>query len=139
MKYESVTEKQKLQVLREHLEEIRWKSLDEKAWCLHCDKQFAGKDVRVYRDGGDLFLGCGTPGCDKSPLDWARQPWWRPSAARQQVPPEPGDLQGRGGERSCSDKSHNLRNDIEGRVQRGTPARFVDDRHGGLAGRADLS
>ena len=31
MKYESVTEKQKLQVLREHLEEIRWKSLDEKA------------------------------------------------------------------------------------------------------------
>ena len=81
MKYESVTEEQKLQLLREHLDEIRWKSLDQKAWCLHCDKQFAGKDVRVYRHGSDLLLECGTPGCDGSPLDWAGKSWWREGEA----------------------------------------------------------
>jgi len=56
---------------------IRWKSLDQKAWCLHCNQQFAGKDVRVYRHGRDLLRECGTPQCNGSPLDWAEEPWWR--------------------------------------------------------------
>jgi len=103
MKYEWVTEEQKLKLLQEQdIMGVEWTNLEQKAWCLHCNRQFAGKDARVYRHRGDFLLECGTPNCDGSPLDWAAEPWWRPSAARQQVPPELGDLQGRGGERSCS-------------------------------------
>ncbi len=78
MKYESVTEEQKLQLLIEQdLGDIKWKSLDQKAWCLHCDEQFTGRDVRAYREGRDLLLECGNRGCNGSPLDWAGKPWWR--------------------------------------------------------------
>ncbi len=78
MRYETVTEEQKLRLLREQdLGDIKWKSLDQRAWCLHCNEQFTAKDVRVYRDGRDLLLECGNPGCNGSPLDWAGKPWWR--------------------------------------------------------------
>jgi hypothetical protein len=41
--------------------------------------------VRVFHEGDDLMLACGTPNCGGSPLEWASEPWWRPSAARQKA------------------------------------------------------
>ena len=86
MQYVTVSEEQKLALLREQdLGEIEWRSLDQKAWCMFCNKQFTGKDVRVHRDGHDFFLECGTPDCDGSILEWAARPWWRSSKARQRA------------------------------------------------------
>lgn len=54
-----------------------WPSLNHTMWCLHCEKEFSGRDVRVYSDdAGELWLECGTPDCDGSPIDWAEYPWW---------------------------------------------------------------
>lgn len=57
---------------------------DAEIWCLHCDKAFKVRDVRVVRDPSQarifregVYLECGTPGCDGSPLDWSSSPWWR--------------------------------------------------------------
>ena len=59
-------------------------SPDDEVWCLHCDKAFKVRDVRVLRDPSQshafkdgISLECGTPGCDGSPLDWSDNPWWR--------------------------------------------------------------
>lgn len=54
----------------------KWKNLDESKWCLHCEAQFTGHSVRVYEEDGEVWLECGTPGCDGSPIDWADYPWW---------------------------------------------------------------
>ena len=52
-------------------------NLDHTKWCLHCGKSFNGHSVRVWKDKqGRLWLECGTPGCDGSPIDWAEYPWW---------------------------------------------------------------
>jgi hypothetical protein len=56
---------------------MKWKSLEDKRWCLHCDSQFLARQVRFYTDGEDILVECGNSGCDGSPLDWARTPWWR--------------------------------------------------------------
>lgn len=86
MEYITVTDEEKLNLLIEQdLCGVEWKSLDQKTWCLYCNRQFVGREVRIYRDGDDLMLECGTPDCDGSPLDWSEEPWWRPSAARQRV------------------------------------------------------
>lgn len=46
---------------------------------MHCARKFSGHLVRVWQDeAGALWLECGTPGCDGSPIDWAPYPWWDP-------------------------------------------------------------
>ena len=38
---------------------------------------FVADAVRVYKEEDPgLWLECGTPGCDGSPMDWADYPWW---------------------------------------------------------------
>jgi hypothetical protein len=65
----------KLNLLRDH--DGDWPDLDHAKWCLHCGKNFTGHQVRVWRDQtGRLWLECGTPDCDGSPIDWADYPWW---------------------------------------------------------------
>ena len=65
----------KLNLLRAH--DAEWPDLDHTKWCLHCGKRFDGRSVRVRQDRkGQLWLECGTPGCDGSPIDWADYPWW---------------------------------------------------------------
>ena len=68
----------KLALLRKHdICNVGWQSLQDHAFCLHCDQSFTGEQVRVYVEDGELMLECGTPDCDGSPLDWSRKPWWR--------------------------------------------------------------
>jgi len=67
----------KLNLLREHDISGGWPNLEHEKWCLHCGKSFNGHSVRVWKDGQEqLWLECGTPGCDGSPIDWADYPWW---------------------------------------------------------------
>lgn len=76
-KYVTIPDAQKLKLLNEHSIAGPWPSLDHTMWCLHCEKEFNGRDVRVYSDEkGGLWLECGTPDCDGSPIDWAPYPWW---------------------------------------------------------------
>ncbi len=72
-----LTNAEKLRLLKKHALGTVWKSLKDKNWCLHCQKQFSGHSVRVYQDDGPgLWLECGPLGCDGSPVDWADHPWW---------------------------------------------------------------
>jgi hypothetical protein len=70
---------EKLKLLNKHSMGVSWGSLDEKKWCLHCRKQFSGLSARIYRENGKLWVECGTPDCDGSPLDFANFPWWDPN------------------------------------------------------------
>jgi hypothetical protein len=84
----------KLNLLNAHDISGEWTSLDETRWCLHCRKRFTGRQARVWKDKqGRLWLECGTPGCDGSPIDWAPYPWWDENhpATRAYLanPPEP--------------------------------------------------
>jgi len=69
----------KLNLLRAHSLGCDWPDLDQQHWCLHCRKKFSGHSARVWKAiDGSLWLECGTPGCDGSPIDWAPFPWWNP-------------------------------------------------------------
>ena len=69
----------KLNLLREHSMGCDWPDLDQEQWCLHCGKKFSGRSARVWQSrDGSLWLECGTPDCDGSPIDWAPYPWWDP-------------------------------------------------------------
>ena len=75
--YVTLPDPEKLKLLQAHCFDGTWPSLDHEKWCLHCEKTFTGRSARVWRDpDGDLWLECGTPGCNGSPIDWADYPWW---------------------------------------------------------------
>jgi len=77
MKYVDFPHNKKLNLLNEH--DGDWENLEQSKWCLHCSQSFTGLSVRVEQDdAGKLWLECGTPGCDGSPIDWAPYPWWDP-------------------------------------------------------------
>jgi hypothetical protein len=79
MKYVTLPYNKKLNLLREHCVGCEWPDLDQEHWCLHCSKKFNGHSARVWQDEeGRLWLECGTPDCDGSPIDWAPYPWWDP-------------------------------------------------------------
>jgi hypothetical protein len=75
--YIEISPAEKLKLLNEHAMGTKWKSLNESKWCLHCNAQFTGRSVRVYKDEDEgPWLECGTPNCGGSPIDWANHPWW---------------------------------------------------------------
>ena len=75
--YVTLSDADKLQLLRQHTLDGEWPDLNHKLWCLHCEKQFDGHSVRVWESApGRYWLECGTPGCDGCPIDWAPYPWW---------------------------------------------------------------
>ena len=78
-KYVSLPFNKKLNLLREHSVGCDWPDLDHDQWCLHCGRKFSGHSARVWQAAdGSLWLECGTPDCDGSPIDWAPFPWWDP-------------------------------------------------------------
>lgn len=77
--YVVLSDAKKLRLLQAHGFQSPFPTLDQKNWCLHCEQEFDGHSVRVWRDpSGGHWLECGTPGCDGSPIDWAPYPWWDP-------------------------------------------------------------
>jgi hypothetical protein len=80
IKYLNLPYNKKLNLLRQHSVSCDWPNLDQENWCLHCSKKFSGHSARVWQDEtGSLWLECGTPNCDGSPIDWAPCPWWDPN------------------------------------------------------------
>lgn len=77
--YVELPHNKKLNLLRAHSMGCDWPNLEQEHWCLHCNKKFTGHSVRVWQDeAGALWLECGTPECNGSPIDWAPYPWWEP-------------------------------------------------------------
>jgi hypothetical protein len=77
--YIEISPDEKLKLLNEHGIGVTWGSLDDEKWCLHCEKKFSGSSARIYRENGELWVECGTPDCDGSPIDFANYPWWDPN------------------------------------------------------------
>jgi hypothetical protein len=76
-RYITLSPDEKLELLKRHCFGAPFPTLDQRNWCLHCEKEFDGHSVRVWEDArGGHWLECGTPGCDGSPIDWAPYPWW---------------------------------------------------------------
>jgi hypothetical protein len=99
--YLSLPHNKKLNLLRSHSFNCCWPDLDQEHWCMHCSQKFNGHSVRVWQDSkGALWLECGTPECDGSPIDWADHPWWDPEhpatiAYLKNPPPPPKGKRGR--------------------------------------------
>jgi hypothetical protein len=68
---------EKLETLR-RLDRFRhWHSLEEKRYCLCCDKIIRGEEIRVVGEGDEpesRRLMCPTAGCSSIPMDWALPP-----------------------------------------------------------------
>jgi hypothetical protein len=69
----NLSEAEKLEALR-RLDQFRpWHSLDEKRYCLVCDKIITGRQIQVAggtRGNGPLRLNCPTERCHSIPMDW---------------------------------------------------------------------
>ena len=63
----------KLEILR-HLDRYRrWRSLDEKRYCLACSTIIQGHDILIVggtRGTGPLRVICPSPSCHSIPMDW---------------------------------------------------------------------
>jgi hypothetical protein len=69
----TLTDADKLEVLR-RLDQFRqWRSLDGKRYCLVCGKIITGREIQVAggtRGNGSLRLSCPTERCNSIPMDW---------------------------------------------------------------------
>jgi hypothetical protein len=66
-------EREKLEVLQRLDRYRKWRSLEEKRYCLVCGKVIAGHDIQVIggtRGAGPLRVICSTRGCHSIPMDW---------------------------------------------------------------------
>jgi hypothetical protein len=64
---------QKLEVLRRLDQFRRWRSLDEKRYCLVCGKIITGRQIQITggaRPTRPRRLICSTEGCNSIPMDW---------------------------------------------------------------------
>lgn len=66
------------EVIARELREQADFGMEDVIYCLHCDKNFKGAEVRVEVDPDDavIYLHC-PHDCDGDPLDWSPRPWWR--------------------------------------------------------------
>jgi hypothetical protein len=67
------SEREKLDVLQRLDHYRKWRSLEEKRYCLVCGKIIAGHDLQVIggtRGTGPLRVICSTRGCHSIPMDW---------------------------------------------------------------------
>ncbi|MEP6604398.1 MAG: hypothetical protein ABJB69_10670 [Spartobacteria bacterium] len=68
-----VSDEEKLEALQRLDQHRRWRSLDEKRYCLGCGKLISGGEIELLggsRPSGPLRLACPTDGCPSIPMDW---------------------------------------------------------------------
>src|SRR6266568_3471141 len=69
----ALSEAAKLEALQ-RLDQFRqWRSLDDKRYCLACDRIITGRQIQVAggtRGNGPLRLSCPTERCNSIPMDW---------------------------------------------------------------------
>jgi hypothetical protein len=70
----SMSDKHKLHTLQQLDRYRKWRSLDEKRYCLVCGKIITGRQIQVAGTtfgNGALRLSCPTEQCNSIPMDWA--------------------------------------------------------------------
>ncbi len=70
-----LSESEKLEVLNRFDEFRKWRSLDDKRYCLVCGKIIDGQGISVIggsRGAGPLRVICATERCESIPMDWVR-------------------------------------------------------------------
>jgi len=68
-----LSDDEKLEVLRRLDQFRRWRSLEEKRYCLVCGNIINGQQIQVAggtRGNGPLRLSCATESCNSIPMDW---------------------------------------------------------------------
>ena len=68
-----LSDEEKLEVLRRLDQFRRWRSLEEKRYCLVCGTVISGRQIEVgggTRGNGPLRLSCPTAACNSIPMDW---------------------------------------------------------------------
>ena len=68
-----LTTNEKLEILQRLDRYRKWRSLDDKRYCLACGQLINGHDIFVVggtRGTGPLRLTCSTPQCHAIPMDW---------------------------------------------------------------------
>ena len=68
-----LSEKEKLEILQRFDRFRKWRSLDDKRYCLACAKIITGQGIQVIggtADSSPLRVVCPTPDCNSIPLDW---------------------------------------------------------------------
>jgi hypothetical protein len=69
----TLSDAEKLDVLRQLDQFRKWHSLDDKRFCLACGKIINGKQIQITsgtRGNGRLRLSCPTERCNSIPMDW---------------------------------------------------------------------
>lgn len=69
----TMSDTEKLDVLCRLDQFRKWRSLDEKRFCLVCGRIITGRQIQVAggtRGNGPLRLGCPTERCNSIPMDW---------------------------------------------------------------------
>jgi hypothetical protein len=69
----TLSDGEKLEVLRQLDQFRQWLSLDEKRYCLVCGKVITGWQIQVVggnQENGPLRLSCPTEACNSIPMDW---------------------------------------------------------------------
>ena len=72
VKMDSVSDEEKLRILRRNDPFREWDSLDETRFCILCEKTITGHDIVVAGGSGEepVRLTCPTPGCHGTPYEW---------------------------------------------------------------------
>jgi hypothetical protein len=68
-----LSDKEKLNILRQVDEFRQWRSLDEKRYCLVCGEMITGRQIQVIGDtrgNAQLRLSCPTEHCKATPIEW---------------------------------------------------------------------
>jgi hypothetical protein len=68
-----LSDKDKLEILQRFDRFRKWRSLDDKRYCLACAKIITGREIQVIAGApadGSLRVACPTPDCNSIPLDW---------------------------------------------------------------------
>jgi hypothetical protein len=69
----TLSDEQKLNMLRRVDQFRQWRSLDEKRYCLVCGEMITGRQIQVIGDiggNGRLRLICPTQHCNATPIEW---------------------------------------------------------------------
>ena len=68
-----LSDKDKLEILQQLDRFRKWRSLEDKRYCLACAKIITGREIQVIGGtaaDGSLRVVCPTPDCNSIPLDW---------------------------------------------------------------------
>lgn len=69
----------RLEILRLTDFERRWYSVDDKRFCVICERLISGRDIRIFGEPGNYSLGCPTEDCPGNFSHWLL---YRPTSIR---------------------------------------------------------